>query len=198
MGEGKDGMLKMTKQRECRESCDPSIQSSILPSPQTLEGAMEQYQPALLRYATRVLNNEEAAQDVVQEAFIRLHGNWEKIAKRGVQVKGWLFRTTHNAAVDYIRKESRRRNLHFSQQIDPCTYDSDEQRNRDERHALVLSHLNALKPKEREVLVLRLQEEMSYREIAAVLKRSEGYVGTLIHSATKKISQSLRQAGVVS
>ena len=73
---------------------------------------MEQYQTALLRYATRVLNNEDAAQDVVQEAFIRLHGNMDKIAERGVQLKGWLFRTTHNAAVDYIRKESRRRNLH--------------------------------------------------------------------------------------
>ena len=61
-----------------------------------------------------------------------------------------------------------------------------------------MQHLNVLKPKEREVLVLRLQEEMSYKEIAAVLKRSEGYVGTLIHTATKKLSQSLRQAGVVS
>ncbi len=161
---------------------------------------MEQYQSALLRYATRVLNNEDAAQDVVQEAFIRLHGNMEKITARGVQLKGWLFRTTHNAAVDYIRKESRRRNLHQKQskQAEPFATDSDEQRNSDERHALVMQHLNVLKPKEREVLVLRLQEEMSYKEIAAVLKRSEGYVGTLIHTATKKLSQSLRQAGVVS
>jgi DNA-directed RNA polymerase specialized sigma24 family protein len=39
---------------------------------------------------------------------------------------------------------------------------------------------------------------MSYREIAQVLNRSEGYVGTLIHTATKKLSQSLRKAGVVS
>lgn len=156
---------------------------------------MEQYQTALLRYATRVLNNADAAQDVVQEAFIRLHGNMEKIAERGVQLKGWLFRTTHNAAVDHIRKESRRRILHQSQseQAEPCGNDPG-----DDREELVLQHLNVLKPKEREVLVLRLQEGMSYKEIAAVLNRSEGYVGTLIHTATKKLTQSLRQAGVVS
>ncbi|MCK4563642.1 MAG: sigma-70 family RNA polymerase sigma factor, partial [Verrucomicrobia bacterium] len=59
-------------------------------------------------------------------------------------------------------------------------------------------HLHVLKPKERSVLVLRLQEQMSYKEIATVLKRSEGYVGTLVHAATKKLSQSLKQAGVVS
>ena len=67
-----------------------------------------------------------------------------------------------------------------------------------QRQALVLGHLNALKPKEREVLVLRMQEGMSYNEIAKVLKRSEGHVGTLIHTATRKLTQSLRQAGVVS
>jgi RNA polymerase sigma-70 factor (ECF subfamily) len=161
-----------------------------------LESVMNQYQSALLRYATRVLNNEDAAQDVVQETFIRLHSNMEKIAERGVHLKGWLFRTTHNAAVDYIRRESRRRLLHQRQSAEEDPHG--ENNVTDERKELVLQYLNVLKPKEREVLVLRLQEGMSYREIAAVLKRSEGYVGTLIHTATKKLTQSLRQAGVVS
>jgi RNA polymerase sigma factor (sigma-70 family) len=193
-------MMNLEKQVEHRSSNSPRIHESINPVPKTLEDAMEHYQTALLRYAARVLNNEDAAQDVVQEAFIRLHGNLEKITTRGVQLKGWLFRTTHNAAVDYIRKESRRRSLHErqSKQADLFVADQDARHDRDEKQALVMRHLNTLKPKEREVLVLRLQEGMSYKEIAAVLNRSEGYVGTLIHTATKKMSQSLRQAGGVS
>ncbi len=166
-----------------------------------LEGVMEQYQATLLRYATRVLNNQDAAQDVVQEAFIRLHENWDKVMNRRVPIKGWLFRTTHNAAVDFIRKESRLRSLHDRQSKQEERYaanDDEKRRDRDERHALVLQHLGSLRPKEREVLVLRLQEEMSYKEIASVINRSEGYVGSLIHSATRKLTQSLRQAGVVS
>ncbi len=170
------------------------------PNNLNLEGVVEQYQSGLLRYASRILNNEDAAQDVVQETFIRLHGNWKRVAVRRVPLKGWLFRTVHNTAIDYIRKESRRRLLHQKQSNQSLSYstDNDDQRDRDERHALVLRHLHVLKPNERAVLVLRLQEEMSYREIAGVLKRSEGYVGTLIHAATKKLTQSLRQAGVVS
>jgi RNA polymerase sigma factor (sigma-70 family) len=194
-------MVDLIKTAEKEKTGVPSSSpSSIHPCPLTLEDAMEQYQSALLRYATRVLNNEDAAQDVVQEAFIRLHGNLDNIAERGVQLKGWLFRTTHNASVDYIRKESRRRTLHErqSQQADLFAGDPDARQEQDERQALVMRHLNTLRPKEREVLVLRLQEGMSYKEIADVLKRSEGYVGTLIHNATKKLTQSLRQAGVVS
>jgi len=169
------------------------------PDEKNLEGVMSQYQSALLRYATRVLNNEEAAQDVVQEAFIRLHDNWDKVVQRRVPVKGWLFRTTHNAAVDYIRKESRLRHLHDRQSRErEVMEDCGEDDSQAERHALVLEHLGALRPKEREVLVLRMQEEMSYKDIAAVINRSEGYVGSLINSATKKLTQSLRQAGVIS
>ena len=193
-------MMNGANQVKDRESNPPKIQPSIDPIPNSLEDAMEQYQSSLLRYATRVLNNEDAAQDVVQEAFIRLHGNLDNIKTRGVQVKGWLFRTTHNAAVDYIRKESRRRSLHErqSKQADLFVTDTEAQQERADKKAMVMRHLNTLKPKEREVLVLRLQEGMSYKEIAAVLKRSEGYVGTLIHTATKKLSRSLQQAGVVS
>jgi RNA polymerase sigma-70 factor (ECF subfamily) len=162
-----------------------------------LEAVMETYQHVLLRYATRVLKNEDAAQDVVQEAFIRLHENWNKVMVQGVPLKGWLFRTTHNASVDYIRKESRLRLLHERQAKAPDLRSGGES-DCNERQTLVLQHLNALSSREREVLVLRMQEGMSYRQIADVLKRSEGYVGTLIHTATKKLTQSLRKAGVVS
>ncbi len=164
-----------------------------------LEGAMETYQSALLRYAARVLANDAAAHDVVQETFIRLHGNWERIRAKGVPLRGWLMRTAHNVAVDYIRKESRLRLLHERQsRLSPPPCSAGDPGGRDERMALVMRHLNTLKPKEREVLVLRLQEEMSYKEIADVLGRSEGYVGTLIHAATRKLTQSLRKAGVLS
>ncbi len=183
--------------RPAPSAAGPAAEEAV---PTSLEGAVEQYQASLLRYTTRVLNNAEAAQDVVQETFIRLHENWGKVMARGVPLKGWLFRTAHNASVDYIRKESRLRLLHERQsKQDNGRAGADEKRRElEERHALVMQHLGALRAREREVLVLRMQEEMSYREIAAVIKRSEGYVGSLIHSATKKLTRSLRQAGVVS
>ena len=163
-----------------------------------LEAAIERHQTALLRYATRLLNNESFAQDAVQEAFIRLHAKWEYVMEYDVPIKAWLFRTTHNVAVDLIRKESRRRLLHQRQAEQSDVFAGSGDSGMSEKQAAVLRHLNVLKPKEREVLILRLQEGMSYQEIADVIQRSEGYVGTLIHSATKKLSQRLRKAGVVS
>jgi RNA polymerase sigma-70 factor (ECF subfamily) len=168
--------------------------------PLNLEGVMGQYQSVLLRYATRLLNNADMANDVVQEAFIRLHANWKHVIELEGLLKPWLFRTTHNVAIDLIRKESRRKLLHQRQSIQMDVYASETESMDDQsaRQALILQYVNMLKPKEREVLILRLQEEMSYKEIASIINRSEGYVGTLIHCATKKLSQRLRQAGVIS
>ncbi len=164
-----------------------------------LEAAIEMYQSVLLRYASRVLNNADAAQDIVQEVFIRLHGNWGRLRKQEGSLKGWLYRTTHNVSVDYIRKESRLRLLHKQLSHDPANRCDHAVRDYlDECEALVFQHINTLKPREREVLVLRLLDGMSYRDIAGVLNRTEGYVGTLIHTASKKLTQSLRKAGVVS
>ena len=195
--------MKNDKEKELGMTEQASASADCRPDEKTMEEIMTQYQAALLRYATRVLNNADAAQDVVQDTFIRFHGNWSRITQRGLPVKGWLFRTAHNAAVDLIRKESRLRFLHERKwkqdEETSASFEAEERRReREERHSLVMQHLEALRPKEREVLVLRLQEEMSYKEIADVINRSEGYVGSLIHSATKKLTQSLRRAGVVS
>ena len=55
---------------------------------------VDEHADGLYRFILKNLREEHSAQDVVQEAFIRLHENWDKVTKRRVPVKGWLFRTT--------------------------------------------------------------------------------------------------------
>lgn len=161
-----------------------------------LERVVQEHQAALLRYATQILHNADAAQDVVQDVFIRLHQNWEKV--RGSTIKGWLFRATHNASVDYIRKEEYRRLFHRRQAeertevVQAAKVDEVAERNK-----LVMQHIDNLKPKERAALILRLQEGLTYVEIAEVIGSTEGYVGRLISKATEKLMRNLKEAGVV-
>ena len=62
----------------------------------------------------------------------------------------------------------------------------------EERHALVLASLQILTPGERQVVLLRLQQGMSYDEIAAVTKRPRNTVGVMLHQAVRKLSEKLR------
>ena len=63
----------------------------------------------------------------------------------------------------------------------------------DDRIARVMHALDALGLPERQVLLLRLQEGLSYEEIADVTGRSSGYVGTLLHQAVKKLAATIQQ-----
>jgi RNA polymerase sigma factor (sigma-70 family) len=166
---------------------------------QQMEAIMTAHETALLRYATRILRNPTAAEDVVQNVFIKLFRGWEEGLQPSAHLSSWLYRVTHNEAVDYIRRESRLQVLHEKQaegQPDLCPdgiHCSPEEARRQE----VLGQLNRLGEAEQQVLLLRLEQGFSYRDISRITGRSEGNVGNLLHHAVKKLSASLKKAGVV-
>lgn len=160
---------------------------------------MADHETALLRYATRILRNATAAQDVVQNVFIKLFQGWAAGLEPNAYLKSWLYRVTHNEAVDLIRRESRRQQLHERQAEAPeaACADGVHGGSDDERRQAVLLHLGRLSAPEQQVVLLRMDQGLSYREIAEVMTCSEGYVGTLLHHAVRKLGTSLKKAGVV-
>jgi RNA polymerase sigma-70 factor (ECF subfamily) len=164
-----------------------------------LEVVMAEHESALLRYAARILRDPNVAQDVVQDVFIKLYQGWRNGAQPARTIKSWLFRVTHNTAIDHIRKESRLRGLHERQAEEVNPVQAPQQTidvaNR-EAMQLALQQIEKLEASEQQVVVLRLQEGMSYREIAEITNRSEGNVGCILHNAMKKLAAGLKRAGV--
>ena len=163
-----------------------------------MEAIVSEHETALLRYAGRIVNNATSAQDVVQNVFVKLFKLWKEGMRPSANLKGWLYRVTHNEAVDYIRRESRRRDLHVrhtEQQAIDCPDGLRCAEANQERKQLVLQFLGRLHPREQQVLLLRLEEGLSYREISGVTGRSEGNVGNILHHAVRKLSQELKKVG---
>lgn len=162
-----------------------------------LEAVVAEHQSGLLQYVSRFLNREEAAQDVVQEVFIRFCRVWTPAVCPPEQLRFWLYRLAHNAAVDHIRKESRMRKLHQDHADLDLATDKGAVAETERRQKLVLAHVHKLDPAEQQVLILRLQEGFSYREISQITNRTEGNVGCLLHHAVKNLSLELKKVGVI-
>ncbi len=161
-----------------------------------MESVMAEYEGALLRYAARIVNSASLAQDVVQNAFIKLFRNWDGTSRPTPQLKSWLYRVTHNEAVDLIRRESRLRVLHDAHaQQRECCPPNDEAADAAlaDRRVAVLAHLQRLHPREQQVVLLRLEQGLSYHEIAEITGRSTGNVGNILHHAIRKLSARLQQ-----
>ncbi len=160
--------------------------SSINNKTFSVEELMDQYASPLLRYAGRLLRDDHAAHDVVQQVFIRFAELSDERKPAPSAIRSWLYRATHNKAVDWIRAEQRRRKLHEdgAERFLPPQ--------QDDRKARVLEKVHLLDEKEKQVFLLRLQEGLSYKEIAECTGLKEGHVGYLLHQAVRQLSSELR------
>jgi RNA polymerase sigma factor (sigma-70 family) len=172
---------------------------------ESIEEVFAALESPLLSYALRLLHARAAAEDIVQEAFMRLHGQFKEVR----DPRRWLYRTVHNLALNQRRKDdkivpldpvagtkSREEN---AVSVIPDTADPellpDEQIIRWEGIGLVRLSLGALDERSREVLKLKFEENLSYREISAKTGLSVSNVGYLLHQALKIIAAELARSG---
>jgi RNA polymerase sigma-70 factor (ECF subfamily) len=161
---------------------------------EAFETILSRYESPLLRFVSRYAPH--AAQDLVQEVFLRLVRESESV--RDVDnLSAWLYRVARNLAIDESRKEERRMKRHQLVALPERQAPASPAAERRETAELVSAKLMALPEKQRDVLILKIQEEKSYREISEVTGLTTSYVGYLIHQGLKTLARELRAAGVV-
>jgi RNA polymerase sigma factor (sigma-70 family) len=149
------------------------------------------YERPLLRYARALVGSDGAAQDVVQEAFLRLL----RKARSVRNLPSWLGRVTHNLAIDHLRREARMKKAHQAAVVETGpepTVPPDAAR---ADAAALERELGLLTPNERAVIVLKVIEGKSYKEISAVTGLSTSNIGYLIHHGLKKLAAKMGAAG---
>lgn len=161
------------------------------------ETIVNEHESELLRYATRVLHNSDTAQDVVQDTFLKLFRHWGEVRKPGASLSSWLYRVAHNLAVDHIRKRDRLQKLHLRQSEERETLAAPKWRQgfgesaAAEKARLALDGLDL---RERQVVLLKVYEGKTYREISEITGLSSGNVGYILHHAIKKMARQIKES----
>lgn len=160
-----------------------------------MEDVILTHQAGLLRYAATLLENHDLARQVVQDVFIKLFQKWDEVETGGATLRAWLFCVTHNQAVDLIRSEERRRARQLAYiEINHSSEDRGFRAfEREERLALVLKVVRALSPSRQQVLLLRLQQGMDYKEISAVTGYTVPTCRNLLSEAVAQVTELIRK-----
>ncbi|MEA3208956.1 MAG: hypothetical protein QOE70_2013 [Chthoniobacter sp.] len=180
------------------------------PDAPDLNALLDRYERPLVRYAQSIVGDVDSARDVVQEVFIKFarggvagsgvtsaetgdsdadggNGATPQPAPGTRHLEAWLFTVTRNRALDHHRKQ--RRIIPMPLPDDrPCGAPSPAAtlESRD-TEASLLRLLETLSPNQREVIRLKFQNDLSYREIADVTELSVTNVGFLLHTGLKKL-----------
>lgn len=157
--------------------------------------ALARYEGPLLAYAARLTGDAERARDVVQETFLRLcaHGAGDLEGRLGE----WLYTVCRHLALDVRKKERPMATASGDGVLERASAEPgpDAAAERADSASRVLRALAALPESQREVLRLKFQHGLSYREIGGVTGHSVTNVGFLIHAGLKRLRERLADEG---
>ncbi|TVQ91017.1 MAG: sigma-70 family RNA polymerase sigma factor [Deltaproteobacteria bacterium] len=164
-------------------------------------GLVEKYQERIYHMVYGMLRNQEDARDITQDAFVKAYDNLQKFRLES-SFYTWIYRIARNLTIDYLRKRKRRPETEFDEQVAT----RDERGGIDESHvqegpgrtlerkrlyARIMTAMQQLPEDQREVVLLRELEGLSYKEIAEAMEIPEGTVMSRLYYARKKLQKLL-------
>lgn len=179
----------------------PPDEISPPPGPETIEQLFTALESPLLSYACRLAGELGVAEDLVQEAFMKLHEQFDEVR----EPRRWLYRTVHNAALNYRRQAGKVVSLQAvaspeapaGNEVADTQSLPDEEIARWEGIGLVRLSLETLDERSREIVRMKFEENLSYKEISVRMGLKVGHVGYLLHHALKGLADELTKNGVV-
>ncbi|MBN1444342.1 MAG: RNA polymerase sigma factor [Planctomycetes bacterium] len=153
------------------------------------------HQDSLVRFVSGFLQDRVAAQDIVQETFLRVARSPGKLA--GVESPhNWLLRVARNLSVDHVRRtlRGRRKMREYAERRawqTAAAEPDDREVERDEARERVRAEIQRLAPRLKELMLLKVQEGKTYREIAEITGLTITNVGYLLHQAMRTMARRL-------
>ncbi len=155
--------------------------------------------PSVVRTVALLLQDPGAAEDIAQEAFVRLHLQWLKVSGYD-RPDAWVRRVALNLAATHARREGRRRGLErhsvrrslATAQLDQSEPDSVSSSVQVQRALQMLPH------RQRALVILYYYEDRPLTQAAELVGLTSGSAKVTLHRARRRLEQALSDAGATS
>lgn len=158
----------------------------------TLRQVFEAEESPLLRFAFGLVGQREAAEDLVQDAFLKLQAHWDDVSNP----RAWLFKAVRNLALNHLRDHKRETRLDNSKDFKSSAEHPDQSLGRLEAIGTLQLLVAELDPTDRLLITLKYHENLKYDQISQRTGLSVGNVGYKLHHALKNLADSLRRLGI--
>jgi RNA polymerase sigma factor (sigma-70 family) len=176
---------------------DDVIESQTVTAAEPAKGSWERFESLyrssrddVYAYATTLLGDRAAAEDVTALAFERAYRRRITFDRRRGGERAWLFGIARNAALDELRRRKRLATLVVEPEDSAARTALEDGAEVALRRTAVRSALTELPPRQREIVALKFHGGLSNTELARVLKVSETAAGTLLYRAMEKLRKA--------
>ncbi len=164
------------------------------PAQPTLIALFESEESPLLAFAMGMVRRRSVAEELVQDAFLKLHEVWGQVENP----RGWLYRSVRNLALNHLRDHRRETPLDGTEETAGAAPESspDEELGRMEAIGMVRLLLAGMPPEDRDLIRMKYHEDLKYGEISRRTGLGVGNVGYKLHHLLRGLADALRHAGI--
>ena len=161
------------------------------PAGQTLIALFESEESPLLAFAMGLVRRRPVAEELVQDAFLKLHEVWGQVENP----RGWLYRSVRNLALNHLRDHRRETVLDGTEDV-AAEGGPDEELGRMEAIGMVRLLLAGMPPEDQDLIRMKYHEDLKYVEISRRTGLGVGNVGYKLHHLLRGLADALRHAGI--
>lgn len=166
------------------------------------EELVRRYQRPITSYVYRMLGNYDASLDVTQEIFIKVYNSMARYSSE-YKFSTWVYKIAHNAAIDYLRRnsvsqqslETENQDGSYELQIESKRLSPEQEREISEWRKEIESVVKCLPQGYRELILLRHSQDLSYDEIAEITNLPLGTVKNRLFRAREMMRDMLVERG---
>ncbi len=179
------------------------VRSALTGAETGFEELVRRYQRPIAAYVYRMVGDYDAALDLTQEVFIKIHNSLARYRSE-FKFSTWIYKIAHNAAIDHLRRHAVREQALTSSvdgerreiSIESRRLTPEQESERKERCSEIEAVVHALPAAYRELIVLRHSHDLSYDEIAEVTGLPLGTVKNRLFRAREAMRDELMQRGI--
>ena len=166
------------------------------------EELVRRYQRPITTYVYRIVGSYDAALDVSQEVFIKVYNSMARYSSE-YKFSTWLYKISHNAAIDYLRRhrareqsiEAENSDGAYQREFESRCPSPEQERERTEWREEIETVVKCLPAGYRELIVLRHTQDLSYDEIAGITNLPLGTVKNRLFRAREMMREIFVERG---
>ncbi|MGB7957348.1 MAG: sigma-70 family RNA polymerase sigma factor [Minisyncoccia bacterium] len=151
----------------------------------------DHYQLMIYRFVFIKVGRREEAEDITHQVFLRAWQNVRNYRHRGYPFGSWLYRIARNQVIDHYRAQK--------EEVGLDLFDVDNEAFRTNQPNLsaqldmerVMAMLHTLKPDYQDVIIFRFVEDLSIKEVAGAMQKTEGAIKLIQHRAIEELKKKL-------
>ena len=181
----------LTSSSEPEPGAPAAVAFPVPAAKETLLELFESEESAVLGFAIGFVGRRAVAEELVQEAFLRLHQLWDQVENP----RAWLYRSLRNLALNHLRDHSRETMVE-APEGPGNEQPPDEALGRLEAVGMVRLLIAELAPEDQDLIRLKYHDDLKYQEISRKTGLTVSNVGYKLHHLLKELADALRHAGI--